>query len=313
MTSRVIERPEDFHVDAPAEPHLVLLPFAVFEDRKPTQPCALILLNTNLHHIDLRQLWRHLQLHVCADGGANRLYDYFTAADRHLFVPEYITGDLDSLRPEVRTYYHHHGAVVIEQQSQYLLDFMKAIKVVVVHHSDQRAQLGGPIDRDDGLSSIASAITTATTTTVHVAGGTDGRFDQTFQLINQLYCLHHDYSQLRIYFVSANDIVFLAPKGTTYVVYPHRTVFNRIERIPKCGLLPFRGEVTLNTRGLQYDVENWVSGVGGNVSSSNGVVGTTGFVVETSDDIVVNVEISHRQTAVGSESASEASEVGSAQ
>lgn len=297
MASNIIERPDDYHVSAPGGDYLHLEPFAVFENTNNPASCSLILLNTNLADIDLRQLWHHLELHVCADGGANQLYDYFSLQERANYVPEFITGDLDSLRDEVRSYYQQQGTTVIVQLSQYSSDLMKAIKVVVLHQSDRRDALKQPIDESDGLSDLTADLAVMHNTTVHIAGGIDGRFDQTFQLINQLYCLKHKFSHLRIFYITASDIVFLAPKGTTYITYSDRTIFNQIEHVPKCGLLPFRGEVVLNTEGLLYDVENWKSHVGGDVLSSNGVVGTTGFIVSASEDIVVNVEVSHKRTA----------------
>lgn len=293
--SNVIERPNDYHVSQPTHLHLLLEPFQVFENASNSQLCSLILLNTNLSQIDLRQLWQHLELHVCADGGANRLYDYFDDEERARFVPEFITGDLDSLRGEVRLYYENLGTKVIVQLSQYSSDLMKAIKVVVLYQSEKRQLLNGEIEECDGLSSLVSGPEVLHSSTVHIAGGIDGRFDQTFQLINQLYCLKDTFAHLRIFFITASDIVFLAPKGTTYVKYSDRTIFNQIEHVPKCGLLPFKGEVILNTEGLLYDVENWTSQVGGDVLSSNGIVGTTGFIVTTSEDIVVNVEVSHKR------------------
>eukprot|EP00958_Prasinococcus_capsulatus_P023592 scaffold3551_cov408-Prasinococcus_capsulatus_cf.AAC.19 len=57
-------------------------------------------------------------MRLCADGGANHLYDEICAivgcreedaADvRRRYVPDIIKGDLDSLRPEVREFYQKH-------------------------------------------------------------------------------------------------------------------------------------------------------------------------------------------------------------
>ena len=63
---------------------------------------------------------RAAALRICADGGANRLYDqapHWLGADgaqadaaRGALVPDVIKGDLDSLRPEVRDFYVRRGA-----------------------------------------------------------------------------------------------------------------------------------------------------------------------------------------------------------
>lgn len=37
---------------------------------------------------------------ICADGGANRLYEY-----KKEIIPKCIIGDLDSLKPEIQDYY----------------------------------------------------------------------------------------------------------------------------------------------------------------------------------------------------------------
>lgn len=63
---------------------------------------------------------RAATLRVCADGGANRLYDELPhmlpgrSADavRAQYLPTFIKGDLDSLRPDVAAFYRQHGVPI---------------------------------------------------------------------------------------------------------------------------------------------------------------------------------------------------------
>lgn len=296
----VFERPEDFPVDAPVGTYTHLEPFSVFESLNPeSKKAPLIILNTPLQKLDLRSLWDHSSVRICADGGANRLYEYFdTDTEREQYIPTFITGDCDSLRDNVKDYYETRGATVIPQYCQYSSDFMKAIKVALLFTTAAGKQaLKGEIEQVKGLDGLVETLILSKPeahikTTVRVAGGIGGRFDQTIQLINQLYTMKEEYPWLHFIFFASQDVIFLAPKGVTYVSYSSRTVFNTKEKVPKCGLLPFGRKTLLSSKGLLYDVEDWPSEIGGNVSSSNGVCGTTGFIVESTEHIVINVEVS---------------------
>jgi hypothetical protein len=96
-------------------------------------PSALIILNTPIKSKNengtlsgvLGALWEASSYRICADGGANRLYDATVArtgseapigtAD---YFPHLITGDLDSLRPDVRRYYEGRGVSIVRVEDQ---------------------------------------------------------------------------------------------------------------------------------------------------------------------------------------------------
>ena len=77
----------------------------------PNVAHSMIILNSDTIKLSLlSKLWDKCSTKVCADGGANRLFDANkTAAIHnafvHQYVPDYITGDLDSIRPDVEDYY----------------------------------------------------------------------------------------------------------------------------------------------------------------------------------------------------------------
>lgn len=282
---------QPFKVQQPAAA-TILRPFAVFE-AQAHENGALIILNTPIDKIALRTLWKNSSVRICADGGANVLYDFFQKEqERQQYIPHYITGDCDLIREDVCSYYRTRGTAVVRQTCQYSTDFMKSLKIALLHCSGAEEAFAGPIDEINGLSTLMEAFSPSPKLSVCVAGGIGGRFDQSFHLINQLYVLRFQHPGIMIYFYLDGQVIFLARKGVNYVGYSSIKIINNKHDIPRCGLLPFRHRVILNTSGLQYDVKNWPSEVGGAVSSSNGVVGVDGFVIDTTDDIVMNIEVS---------------------
>lgn len=289
----VIERPNNFPVVPPPVPHRAIHPFSALEN-STNDTAALIILNTDLSKIPLRSLWKNSIVRVCADGGANRLHDYFpTEEERAQYLPNYITGDCDSLRKDVSDYYSAKGTIIIKQLCQYSTDFMKSMKVSLLHCDGKsgRDALIGPIDDVNGLSGIMQQIQPSSKISIFVAGGIGGRFDQLFHSINQLYTLTSEYPGMEMFLYTQTDVIFLLHKGLNYVKYSSVKSFFNADGIPCCGLLPYGRKVNLNTIGLLFDVEDWESEVGAAVSTSNGVVGVDGFIVNTSDDIVMNIEV----------------------
>ena len=101
-----------------------------------TTHAALIILNTPIVNSGpgkdklsgaLSILWRKSCYRICADGGANRLYQATVVSDNddttktttcNEYLPDLITGDLDSLLPHVREYYEDRGVPIVRVEDQ---------------------------------------------------------------------------------------------------------------------------------------------------------------------------------------------------
>lgn len=303
----VIERPDDFQVTVPpGETYSELQPFAIFTAQTSIHRSVLLLLNTPIDSVNLPQVWHNTEFHVCADGAANRLYNYTHANDNLNaadYIPQFIVGDGDSLDPEVEKYYKLQGTVVIRQATQYSTDFMKSVELVVLFYHNKELQdkllhHSETIDPHDGLDQLTREFGIHDSSTelqiqLYILGGIGGRFDQTVHSIHQLYKLKQGLPFLQCFFITNSDLIFLVPKGKTHIKYKNKASFNSKDKVPICGLLPFQFDVIINSQGLKYDVANWSSSISSQVSSSNGVSGTDGFLLDVSEDIVVNIVIDY--------------------
>jgi thiamine pyrophosphokinase len=156
---------------------------------------AVVLLNVPLHVDHLRtfeHLWNGGECHcspcmhqadalaasyrVCADGGANRLFDAYFASPSSAEAasdPHAIVGDLDSLRPAVRHFFEARGVSILERPSQYATDLQKSIHAV----------------EDIERAAPRSAPGVAAELELVIYGGLSGRLDQTMHTLHVLWLL----------------------------------------------------------------------------------------------------------------------------
>lgn len=238
---------------------------------------CLIMLNSNGMQAQLVDLiWENFTIHVCADGGANRLFDTSTDKQRHSLIPNAIVGDLDSLRSDVRSYYDSHGSNIIEDFDQDYNDADKSLKYIKSYFDT------------NGINQSNAVIV--------VVGAFGGRFDQEIASIHALYKWNSIFH--RIVLMDGENLATLLCPGKHQML-----LLNDIEG-PICGLLPIGGKVnSISTKGLKWNLDKHTLSMDGLVSSSNSIIGIienddkNNYMVEvdTSDYVVWSCEISSNE------------------
>ncbi|KAF9954291.1 hypothetical protein BGZ65_004139 [Modicella reniformis] len=230
---------------------------------------AFIILNQPIliqRHI-FENLWNNATCRFCADGGANRLYDLFkTDNERAKYLPDFIRGDFDSLRDSVKEYYLSKNVSVESDGNQETTDFMKCIELV---------------DRESS-SFTSSESQQQSNLSVVALGGSGGRFDQSMSNIHYLYVLNRERNATLI---TDESIVIVLDAGK------HEITCNLDIEGPTCGIIPIgSSEAIVTTTGLKWDVKDWKTSFGTQISTSNALV-ESHVTIETNASVVWTTEL----------------------
>ncbi|EFN53214.1 hypothetical protein CHLNCDRAFT_11702, partial [Chlorella variabilis] len=229
---------------------------------------AVVLLNWTLPALTPR-LWHKATLRVCADGGANRLYDELPGmlpgqaaeAVRSQYLPSAIQGDLDSIRPDVLAFYRQHGVPVQDLSAdQDSTDLQKCIQFVRQQAEERRLELRH-------LTLVA-------------LGALGGRLDHSLSSLSTL----HAHRDLSLVLLGDGNLARLAPAGRC-IIRPDR----RLEG-PSCGLVPCAGPAVASSRGLRWNLADMEMRFGGLVSTSN-LIAEDEVYVESDADLVWTTQL----------------------
>jgi len=277
---------------------------------------ALIILNSPIQNPPspiFTKLWNISSIKICADGGANRLHCATATAtgsgtgsgtgtgtatvgvdadvDADAYIPDLISGDLDSLDSNVRSYYEERGVTVERDGDQNCNDLDKALSAVRKLVLKRKRQ-------DHDLDADADADATIETIQIYVYGAFGGRFDQEMASIQALYkwkdefdyriALYNDETCAMLLRPHARNEVYLPfhskcsdeeEKGVESGVEGEGSVSsrsrsrsrNRIGEGPTCGLIPIGCLCEgVETEGFKWNLDGSVPlEFGGLVSTSN--------------------------------------------
>ena len=201
-------------------------PYAFLEwSSSPTY--GIILLNyslDSLRNLLSRDIWNRAICRGCADGGANMLKRF--SDERHeAFLPNYISGDFDSIDPQTTDYYRSQPDVqFIPTRDQNATDFTKCVRMMLEKFPTMENLL--------------------------VFCSLGGRFDHSIGIIHSLFLLNDRYPRLETYLFTAHDLTFLL----------HANRQNRIHIQSKyngnvCSLLPFGQSARVQTTGLKWNLD----------------------------------------------------------
>jgi thiamine pyrophosphokinase len=256
--------------------------------RESTDYYAMIILNAPIAHPPSRlfdTLWKSARYRVCADGGANRLLlantrhpstsqatDHHNNHDNKHYIPDLITGDLDSLTETTKNFFQSHNVAIERVVDQDRNDLDKAIAAVFAYsHNNTNNQ---PIR------------------CIVVYGAFGGRFDQEMASMQALY----KYPNLDLYLYDDHTMAFLLkPERTNRIrlALPSSSKNSAVGEGPVCGLIPLGSPVeSVTTTGLQWNLDHQPTRFGDLVSTSNRILENDRNGA-TLDAAVVTVKASH--------------------
>lgn len=236
-------------------------------DDGPALTYALVILNQSLPKFT-PLLWKHAKVHICADGGANRVFDELPGMFPHeepseirkRYKPYAIKGDMDSIRTDVLDYYRGLGTKIIdESQDQDTTDLNKCVTYIRDSLNLEHPNL-----------------------CILVTGALGGRFDHEMGNINVICC----FPSTRIILLSDDSLIQLLPSKHHHKIHIHSSVEG-----PHCGLIPI-GMVAgrTSTTGLQWNLDNTEMRFGGLVSTSN-IVKENIVTVQSDSDLLWTISI----------------------
>ena len=211
---------------------------------------TLILLNQPIEKEAVLRLIAKSSLIICADGGANQLYDCLQEDERLLYLPNAVVGDLDSVRVEVKDFYLSNGVHVEKVFDQNHTDLEKCIRYVTSHqkiHKPENLIQMYKLGRKGRVYRYAPNKILA-----YPAFG--GRMDHTLSALHALAQYRSEMPECAIHtevvLLSNESLMLLLEIGETKLY-----LSESFELKAGCGLIPLgTNEVSLCTTGLKWNL-----------------------------------------------------------
>ncbi|KAK8776406.1 hypothetical protein V5799_030248 [Amblyomma americanum] len=181
----------------------------------------------------LKKVWSQAVTKICIDGGADRFRTAMATCAEEL-IPDYITGDFDSVSKETLEYYKSKGTKVVHTPDQDHTDFTKALAVLGEH-----ARSKAPPIKLDWVLALC---------------GSFDRVDHMMSIFNTLFESRQLLDGTPVCLLLENSLTWLLDKGQHRILTPPHLTGSW------CGLIPLGaacGSVT--TTGLKWNLGKCLS------------------------------------------------------
>ncbi|TGO53945.1 hypothetical protein BCON_0115g00280 [Botryotinia convoluta] len=266
---------------------------------------ALIVLNQPLELPSniYKKLWDNAVYHIAADGGADQVYNRnhkkpfdgnsldpalqdVKKAETHLDI-DTIIGDFDSMSPNLFKYFEDNGTEIIRDGDQYSTDFTKAVRYVKSLEQPVDSERTPPCSHRqkklDQLKQLPRPLD------IICLGGLGGRVDQALSQLHHLYMFQQEpnYSKGKMYLVSSEAITFVLKAGKHKIKIKEEGKLLKLGK--HIGILPVKEPSIITTQGLEWDVTDWKTEFGGDISTSNHAK-EDWATIETTKDVVFTID-----------------------
>lgn len=266
---------------------------------------ALIVLNQPLELPSniYKKLWDNAVYHIAADGGANQVYNRNhkkpfdgnsldpalqdeKKAGTHLDI-DTIIGDFDSMSPNLFKYFEDNGTEIIRDGDQYSTDFTKAVRYVKSFEQPVGSERTPPCShrqkKFDQFKQLPKPLD------IICLGGLGGRVDQALSQLHHLYMFQQEpnYSKGKMYLVSSEAITFVLKAGKHKIKIKEEGKLLKLGK--HIGILPVKEPSIITTQGLEWDVTDWKTEFGGDISTSNHAR-EDWATIETKKDVVFTID-----------------------
>ena len=169
--------------------------------------------------------------------------------------------------------YRNQGVKIVKDTDQYSTDLTKCLKYI----RDQLAKT-----EDEHISRGVD---------VAIFGSLGGRADQAFSQLHHLYTCSQEFPSIigDLYLITAQSVMFLLEKGKNRIDAPVGPTFFT----ENVGIIPIGRPSLITTRGLEWDVTDWSTEFGTQMSTSNHIRAEI-VEVETSERVLFTLEIAPR-------------------